>query len=200
MNIKEMVQFGLFTRPSSLRFGPIVPALATLGGGSAMAGMGIMASAVGTGMKVSGTLQEGKQAQKIADARAAIDIQNAEAVRRRAVVQAEITAEQGREFTEKQKSLYAAGNIRLGVGAPLVIEAQTKARIAKDVGYILETGRGESQFYRTRADYEKAYGKTQRKRSVWTAISAGIGGFGSIVEMGSDAGWFNKTKTLPSVS
>jgi len=151
----------------------------------------------GTVMEMKGTLEEGKQAEKIAEQRAAIDIKSAEAARAASVEEAKIRKEQGRRLIERQKGIVAASGIRLGVGAPLVIEAQTKADIARDIGFILERGREEAGFYRSRAGIERATGKAARRRSKWEAISQGLTGFGSLAMMGTEAGWFKKKKASP---
>ena len=139
---------------------------------------------VGTGLKVGATLRQGKQAQDIADARAAIDRRNAEAVRRRTVEEARIERIRGVRLIEEQKSLAAAGNIRINIGAPLVIRAATERAITQDIGFILETGREESAFFRSRAALEKARGKALRKKSVFDAITQGVQGFATIAFLG----------------
>jgi len=151
----------------------------------------------GTVMGVAGTLEEGKQAEKIAKQRAAVDEANAEAARKVAVKRAKIKGEKGRRLIEEQKGAAAAGGIRLNVGSPLVIEAQTRSDIAKDVGFILEAGREESRFYRTRAAFERARGKQARKQSKISAWTQGLMGFGSIAFMGSQAGLFGKAAPTP---
>jgi len=146
----------------------------------------------GTGMQVAGTLKEGKQAEKIAEARAAIDLKNAEATRKTSVEEAKIRGERGRRLLAEQQGAAAAGNIRINVGSPLVIAAQTRADIAKDIGFGLERGRAQSDFYRSQAALEIATGKAARKKSKWDAISQGIGGFGSMAFMGTQGGMWGK--------
>jgi hypothetical protein len=153
----------------------------------AMVGMG-----VGTGIDVLSTLEQGKQEEDIGKARAAVDIQNAEAARRASVEEAKIRAEKGRRLIATQKAQAAAGNVRLNVGAPLVIEAETKADIAKDIGFTLQRGREQESFYRSRARYEKEVGKARKRQSRWSAISKGFGGIATMGLMGYDAGWFTK--------
>lgn len=152
----------------------------------------------GTTMGVMGTLEEGKQAEKIAQQRATIDIQNAEAARRASVEEAKIKKERGIRFLEGQKATAAARGIRLNVGVPLVIEAQTRADIAKDIGFTLERGREGERFYRSRAAIETAVGKAKRKRSKWDAISRGLSGFGSIAMMGTRTGLEKRIAALES--
>lgn len=149
------------------------------------------AVAAGTTMAVAGSLQAGKEAERLAKQSAAIDIQKAEAARRRSVEEAKLQKERGRRILATQKMAAAAGGVRLDVGAPLVIEAQTRADIAKDIGFTLERGREEAAFYRSRAAVEKAQGRAAKKQSRWDAISQGLTGFGTIAYMGYDAGWFS---------
>ena len=144
----------------------------------------------GTVMGMAGTREEGRQAEKISQQRAAIDIKSAEAARRASVEEARIKKERGRRFLAQQKGVAAAGGVKINVGAPLVIEAQTRADIAKDIGFVLERGREESAFYRSRAGMEIATGKAKRRKSKWDALSQGLTGFGSLAMMGTDAGWW----------
>jgi len=153
-------------------------------------------SAVGTAMKVKSTLQQGKDAEKIANARAAIDIKNAEATRKASVEKARIQKERGRRLIEEQKSAAAAGGIRINVGAPLVIEKETQEDITKDIGFGLETGRAESDAFRSSAALEIAQGKAARKQSKYNALSQGLIGFGSLAFGASKAGLFAKKPTV----
>ena len=60
-----------------------------------------------------------------------MDEQNAVAVREASVEKARIEGERGRRLLATQKVTAAAGNIRINVGSPLVIEAETRANIEK---------------------------------------------------------------------
>ena len=164
-----------------------------------------IATGAGTGLQIAGTLKAGKQAEEIAEVRAKIDIQTAEAVREAAVEEAKIKAERGRRVIEAQKSQAAAGGIRINVGSPLVIAAETRDIIAQDVGFILERGREEERFFRTRAGIERAVGKAAKRKSRFDAISQGLLSFGSIAFMGLrkrvGAGvGVNPASTLPGTS
>ncbi len=172
--------------------------------------LALAAIGIGTGLQISGTLrqgdiaeQQGRDAQKIAEARADIDIQNAEAARAAAVEEARIEKEKGRRLIATQKGQAAAGGIRINVGAPLVIEAQTRADITKDIGFILETGRAEEDFFRSSAALELAtgrvalrQGKEAKKQSRVSALTQGLMGFGTIAMMGSTS--FSKTPLTTS--
>jgi len=154
------------------------------------------AQGFGTAMQVSSKLQAGKDAQKLANYRAAMDVQAAEDTRRKSVEESRILAEKRGKIISSQKSGYAAGGIMMNVGAPLVVATQTRDDIAKDMGFVLETGRRESAAYMASAAYEKASGKMARKQSKWDAIGTGISGFGSMAYMGYQGGMFGGgTKT-----
>lgn len=168
------------------------------------------AMAAGTTMSISGQLQQGREAElqgkkmeAIAKSRADILRQNALAVRNRAVEEAKIRGERGRKLLARQTTEFAAGNVLVNVGSPLVVEAQTKADIAKDIGFVLEEGRVESRELLSQAAYEEAYGammkkrgKAARKQSKWNAIATGIQGFGTMAYMGYQGGYFGgKTGT-----
>ena len=150
--------------------------------------LALTATAVGVGAQISGTLQQGRQAEKIAEARAAIDLQKADAIRKASVEEAKIKTERGKRLIELQKSQAAVGNIRINVGAPLVIEAETQDLIAQEIGFVLETGRAESDFFRSSAALEIAQGKALKRRSKFDAIRRGLTGFGSIAFMGTQGG------------
>ena len=96
----------IFLAHPRMRFDPIVsaPLLTKLAVGTMVAG---------TAAGVAGTLQEGKQAEKIAKQRAAVDIESAKATRRASVEEAGIKQERGRRFLETQKGAAAAGGIRI---------------------------------------------------------------------------------------
>lgn len=156
------------------------------------------ASVAGTAVSVAGTLKQGKQAEEIAEERAAIDIRNAEAVREASIEAAKIKGERGRRLLATQTSQAAAGGIRVNVGSPLVIAAETRAAIAKDIGFGLQRAGVEEEGLLSRADIERRTGKQIRKRSAFSAISQGLTGFGSIAFMAKDAGIFKKTPTPAS--
>lgn len=133
------------------------------------------------------TRAEAKQAEAIAERRAAIDIKSAEMVERAGVEEARIKKERMRRLIEQQKGIAAAGGIRLDVGAPLVIEAETRAEYAKDIGFGLERSRELAALYKSRAGLERYYGKIKKRRSRWDIITQGAGLLGS---MGTDFDWF----------
>ena len=151
-----------------------------------------------TAMSYLGQKQEGKTAQKIANARAMVDLeqsklmmQNAAIAKERAIAEAGIRAEEGRKLKARQKVLYAAGGVKINVGAPLVIEAQTSADIATDIGYVLKEGEQQASLFRRRADIytyqagiERAMGKAMKKQSDWAAMAGLLQGGGSLAMMG----------------
>lgn len=139
----------------------------------------------GTITGISSTLLEGKEAERLAGERAAVDLRNAQAVREAAEEEAKIRGERGRRILETITSRAAASNIRVNVGVPLVARAEARAAIAKDIGFGLQRGRVESAALRERARLEKETGKAARRRSKFDAISQGIKGFGSIAFMGT---------------
>ena len=157
-------------------------------------GLALGAQAIGTGLSIRSTLEQGREAEKIAMQQAAIDLENAEAAREASVEEARIKKERGVRLIAEQKGAAAAGNIRVDVGAPLVIEAETRAAIAKDIGFGLQRGRAEVRGFTSRAAISLAKGRAARKRARFSALSQGLLGFGSIAFMGAEAGLFG-TKT-----
>ena len=140
-------------------------------------------TAIGTVQQIKATRQAGDDAKEIAQARAEVDIQNADAVDAAADEEAKIRRDKGRRLIEEQKSGQAAGGIRLNVGSPLVIETETNAAITRDIGFALKRGRTESDAFRSSAGIEIAGGKAAKKQSRQKAIAQGIQGFGSIAFM-----------------
>jgi hypothetical protein len=155
----------------------------------APAAIGLMA--VGTGMGIMGSIQEGKTAQKIANARAAVDMMNAEQARVRSAEEATIFAEKGQRLLATQQSRAAASGIRIDVGSPLVVKAETQAAITRDKGFILQGGEAEYTSLMNSAKLEKAMGKAARKKSIWDAATTGVKGFGSMAYMGYQSGMFS---------
>jgi hypothetical protein len=149
------------------------------------------AMAAGTTMSMVSQIQAGKQAQDIANANAKIQLQQAEAAKKAADEKARIQAERGRQLIERQKSLYAASNVKMNIGAPLVVEAQTQADLAKDIGYTLEQGRNEQSYLQSSAAISKQEGKNIRQQSIWNATATGLSGFGSLAYMGYKGGMFD---------
>lgn len=149
--------------------------------------MGVVGTAVGVGQ----TLQQGKRAEKIAKARAQIDLKNAEAVRRASVEEATIEKERSVRSRATALASAAAGEIRINEGLPLVIDTQIAAATAKDIGFILERGRVEEGAFRSSAAIELARGKALRRKSKFDALSQGLLGFGSLGLAAHDLGLFS---------
>ena len=157
----------------------------------------IAATVGGTVMQMKGAAQQGRDEQALANARADIDQQNAIAVKRQADEQARILEERRLGLVASQKAAFAAGNVRLNVGAPLVIEAQTNRDVAMDKGFILETGRTQAGQYMSSAAYEKAYGEMRRKQSKWQMMQYGIQGLSTIGNLSYQSGVFSPKTTTP---
>lgn len=152
---------------------------------------------VGTAVGVGQTLEQGKRAEKIAKARAQIDLKNAEAVREASVEEATIEKERSVRSRAAAKAAAAAGGIRVSEGLPLVIDTEIAAATAKDIGFILERGRAEEGAFRSSAAIEIAQGKALRRKSKFDALSQGLLGVGSLGLAASGAGLFTKTPALP---
>lgn len=153
--------------------------------------------AAGTGFGVMSSLEEGKDLERIGEARAAIDRQNADAAMRRAREEAKLRSEQGIKLLSAQKAQFAASGIRVDTGSPLVVAAQTRADLMKDIGFILEGGETQRQGFLNQANLELAQGKRLRKKSVWDAISAGLSGASQIGTLGYEQGlWGQPGSTI----
>lgn len=147
----------------------------------------LVVAAVGVGLQVASTIEQGEEQEKISKQRAAVDLRNAEAVEEASVEEAKIRSERGRRILATQRSQAAAGGVRINVGSPLVIEADTRAAITKDISFGLERGRAGVTGFESSADIERRLGKTAKRRSSFEAVSRGIQGFGSIARMRSNA-------------
>jgi hypothetical protein len=152
--------------------------------------LAIAALAAGTVTQMQATRQEGRDAERIAERRAAVDIASAEATRRSSVEEAKLRGERGRKLIEKQKSQAAAGNIRINVGAPLVIEEETQEDIATDIGFALERGRTESALFRSSAGLEIETGKSIKRQKKSSALAQGLAGAANIGFSAHQAGFF----------
>ena len=148
----------------------------------------LVLGAVGTGISVAGTLQQGRQQEKIAKRQAEIDIENAKQVRESSIEEAKIKRERGRILLAEQKGVAAAGGIRINVGVPLLIETETQAAITQDIGFGLERGREEEDFLRSRAGITRASGRAARRRSRFSALTQGLLGAATIGTGAREAG------------
>jgi hypothetical protein len=93
-----------------------------------------------------------------------------------------------------QKARFAASGVNVNMGSPLVVAAQTKADVLRDVGYILEGGEADRSRYAASAESELLMGKHYRRRSKWDAWTRGLGAGYDIYKLGDDWGWFDKEK------
>jgi hypothetical protein len=168
------------------RFDPVIAGAILVGGG--------------TLLQMKATAEAGKEAKKIANARAAVDLENAKTARKASVEKAKIKTEQVKRLIETQKAVAAAAGIRINVGSPLVIQSETRANLAKDVGFVLERGRTETGFFESSAAIERDRGEAALKKSKWDAISQGLWGAGSIAFMGIKGGGFRGSKPLANQS
>lgn len=161
--------------------------------------MAAIAVAAGTGMQAMGSIQEGKQAEQIGKYNASVLNQNAELAKKQSEEDAKIQGERGKRLLASQKAGFAAAGVKSNVGTPLVIEAQTKADIAKDMTWTLEHGTNEYNRLRSAAYMEKQIGKSKKRNSYWDAAATGVSGFGSLAFMANKSGgWsnlFGKGKT-----
>lgn len=146
--------------------------------------------AAGTGIQMYGQYKAGKQAEKVAKYNAAVERKKAEQVKDNAKTEAQIQAEKGRRLLATQKATAAAGNVRINTGAPLVIEDETKAKIGRDIGYILRRGDQQADALYDSANITEKVGENAREQSYWNMAGTGLTGASSIAFMGSDAGWF----------
>jgi len=150
--------------------------------------MGAMAT--GGTMSILSTLQQGKDAQKIANQNAANLIQQSEDVKKAADEKARIQEAKGIELKEKQKAAFAAGNIKMNVGSPLVIESQTDALIAEDKSYTLMQGRQQRDYLLSEASIQHQMGSKSRKNAKNSAWTTGLMTGASMGFMGYSAGMF----------
>ena len=77
-----------------------------------------------------------------------------------------------------------AANVRVDVGSPLVVAAQTRADLLKDAGFVFERGEAERQRLLSQADIEKQLGKLAYRQSRWQSqatIGQGLGSLGMTI-------------------
>lgn len=149
--------------------------------------------AAGTGMKVYGHIKEGQQAEDVGKTQADVYRMNADYAKRNAIEQAKIEAERGRRVVAAQKAGFAASGVKSNIGVPLLVEAQTRADIAKDMTFTINRGEQEYSLYRSQADISEKVGKNAKRNSYWSAAASGLQGFGSLAYMGyEDPEFFKK--------
>lgn len=138
---------------------------------------------VGTVLQVQGTLQQGRDAQKIAEARAQIERDKADAIDEAADEEAVRGGEKRQRAIAAIRSQIATGNVRLGGDLDLLLITAENAERTKQIGFKLKRSRELSAEARFAADLEIATGKALKKQSKFKALSQGILGFGSIAFM-----------------
>lgn len=126
--------------------------------------------AVVAGVQAGGILRRGAEAEEIAAQRAAIDRANAVAVRKASIERAKILAERGERFKARQTAAFISGGVRTNVGVPLLVEAQTRADIYKDMRFSLDVGRAEAGRFETSALLEERIGRFKKRKSKFEAI------------------------------
>lgn len=127
------------------------------------------------GVQAGGILRRGREAERFAKQRAEIDRANAIAAEKASIERAKILAERGRRIKERQKAQFISSGIRTNVGVPLLVETQTRADIAKDVGFSLDVGRAETGRFLSSARIERQMGKYRKRKSKFEAIGVGAG-------------------------
>ncbi len=142
----------------------------------------------GTGLEVSETLRQGEQAQELAQARADIDLRNAQAVDEATDEKARILEKRRIRTVATTKSDIAASGIKLGRGIDLVLEAEINATFLREKKFATKSGRTEAQFLKSRAGLELGAGRAAVKSAKSKALVSGLIGFGSIAFLGLESG------------
>jgi hypothetical protein len=154
----------------------------------------LIAAAVATattgGIAAYQSYQQGKDAEKLSEQRAQADMLAAEQAEEEAAEEARIEEEKGQKLLARQKVLFAASGVRSNVGAPVVIEAETRRDIQIQKGFIMKRGSNAADNYRLNAAYELAYGKQQKKAGKWGALITALSTGYQAGSMGYQAGFF----------
>ena len=153
--------------------------------------LGVALSAYGTLSQAGSQRQEGRDVEALSEERAAIDRENAEAVERRTREAVLLEQDRGRKLLKTQKAQFAAANVRVDVGSPLVVAAQTRANLMRDIGFVFERGGTEASRFRSQADIELRTGKAAREQSKWRSFATLGTGLGSLGMSMDDAGVFS---------
>jgi len=156
----------------------------------------LAAGGAGLGLQTMGILQQGRETQQIANQRSAVDIANAKAVERAAAEEATVRREQTRKLIASQKSAAATGGIRLNVGVPLLVEAETRNMAAREITFLMNRAGAEAGSLRHSAALEKYGGKLANKQAKLSAITTAVSGITSLAFMGYEAGMFTKPPTI----
>ena len=127
----------------------------------------------------------GQDIEELSRERAAIDLADAEAVERQTRDAVLLEQDRGRKLLKTQKSQFAAANVRVDVGSPLVVAAATRATLLRDIGFIYEHGATQAGRFRSQAAIEIRAGKAAMKQAEDAAKQTE---FASIATLGQGLG------------
>lgn len=189
-----------------------------------MQGLGAISSIAGPFISAGGSAMQGGDLKEIGQRNAQIERmkkeaalqnakfaeQNAKLARQNAAERAKVQAEKGRRLMASQKAGFAAGGVRVDVGAPLVIESDTKELVSKDIATTMRAGsqqarmflnqaanqRYQAEMFELSANIAEDYGSTMGNSSIWDAVGSGVQGLGSLATIGSQMGWFSSAPRL----
>lgn len=127
----------------------------------------------------------GQDIEELSRERAAIDLADAEAVERQTRDAVLLEQDRGRKLLKTQKSQFAAANVRVDVGSPLVVAAATRATLLRDIGFIYEHGATQAGRFRSQAAIEIRAGKVAMQQAEDAAKQTE---FASIATLGQGLG------------
>lgn len=162
--------------------------------------LAVALSATGAGIAAYGQYQQGKQAERNANAQAAWHGYNAKVALREK--EAQDKANQFAAQQQKKRSDMMMGRLRAGVGAsgvemegsPLLVAEDTAAELAKEEMNLRLTGERKSRALKSRSILDTSKASAARsaadsfgRGAIWSAAGTGISGGAKAASMGNQA-------------
>lgn len=161
-----------------------------------MAEYAMIAMAAGTGMSAYQQYQVGREQRALHKQRAAVSLEEAEAVTKATRHEAREKTKEGRRFKARQKALFAKSGVKI-TGTPLLVMKETEKEFRRDAAFIMEGGITEARRLRTGAGMERQMGRSAYRAGQWGAGSTLLTGAGTIGMYGYEQGWGKKKKYTP---
>lgn len=146
---------------------------------------GGVASAVGTGVSIYGTIQQGKAAKKQAEYTAALSENEAAWARYKGKKEADRIRRSAARLKANQAAGYAAAGVDVGEGTPIDLFEETTYEAELDALNAIGSGEYRAGVLESEAELYRTAGKNYDDASMVSAIGQGLTGMGSLLETGA---------------
>ncbi len=136
----------------------------------------LVALAGGTALQAIGSVQQGNQQRKLAEAQAAQLDQQAAQERDAALAQAEKIRRAGRSQAAQAESAYAASGVSVGIGTPVRINEQITHDAEEDAYMTILSGNRRGQTLETESGLTRRSGKNAQQAGYMGAASSVLSG------------------------